>query len=73
MAELAMLVPLRSEPALIDQVYGRLLEAISNGSLPPPGERLTQERVARLKPDSIAYAVTSGDSHEFNQRSDKAI
>lgn len=47
MAWLTMLDPLRSEPALIDQVYGRLVEAISDGSL-LPGERLTQERVARL-------------------------
>lgn len=42
-----MLDPLRSEPALIDQVHDELVEAISVGRL-PPGERLTQERVANL-------------------------
>ena len=42
-----MLDPLRSEPALIDQVHEQLVEAISIGHL-IPGERLTQERVARL-------------------------
>jgi len=42
-----MLDPLRSEPALIDQVHGQLVEAISVGQL-APGERLTQERVADL-------------------------
>ena len=39
--------PLRSEPALIDLVHDRLVEAISIGRL-PPGERLTQGRVADL-------------------------
>lgn len=42
-----MLDPLRSQPALIDLVHGRLVEAISVGRL-PPGERLTQGRVAEL-------------------------
>lgn len=42
-----MLDPLRSEPALIDLVHGRLVEAISVGRL-PPGARLTQGRVAEL-------------------------
>ena len=42
-----MLNPLNAEPALIDQVHDQLVEAISVGRL-PPGERLTQERVARL-------------------------
>lgn len=42
-----MLDPLRSEPALIDLVHGRLVEAISVGRL-PPGARLTQVRVAEL-------------------------
>ncbi|MEZ5850957.1 MAG: GntR family transcriptional regulator [Hyphomicrobiaceae bacterium] len=42
-----MLDPLRSEPALIDQVRDTLVEAISVGRL-LPGERLTQERVASL-------------------------
>lgn len=42
-----MLEPLRSEPALIDLVHGRLVEAISVGHL-PPGARLTQGRVAEL-------------------------
>lgn len=42
-----MLDPLRSEPALIDLVYDKLVEAISIGKL-PPGERLTQDRVATL-------------------------
>lgn len=42
-----MLDPLRSEPALIDLVHDRLVEAISIGRL-PPGARLTQGRVAEL-------------------------
>ncbi len=42
-----MLDPLRSEPALIDLVHDRLVEAISIGRL-PPGERLTQGKVADL-------------------------
>lgn len=42
-----VLDPVRSEPALIDQVHDQLVEAISIGRL-PPGERLTQERVADL-------------------------
>lgn len=42
-----MLDPLRSEPALIDLVHDRLVEAISVGRL-APGERLTQGRVADL-------------------------
>jgi len=44
---ISTLDPLRSEPALIDQVHDQLVEAISIGRL-PPGERLTQERVASL-------------------------
>lgn len=44
---MASLDPLRSEPALIDLVHDRLVEAISIGRL-PPGERLTQGRVADL-------------------------
>ena len=42
-----MLDPVRSEPALVDQVHDQLVEAISIGRL-APGERLTQERVAEL-------------------------
>ena len=42
-----MLDPLKSEPALIDLVHARLVEAISVGRL-PPGERLTQGQVAEL-------------------------
>lgn len=42
-----MLDPLKSEPALIDQVHDQLVEAISVGRL-APGARLTQERVADL-------------------------
>lgn len=42
-----MLDPIKSEPALIDQVHDQLVEAISVGRL-PPGERLTQEGVAGL-------------------------
>jgi len=37
---------LTSSPDLVEQVYARLLDAISEGSL-PPGERLTQEDLAR--------------------------
>ncbi|MDK3074449.1 GntR family transcriptional regulator [Sedimentitalea sp. JM2-8] len=42
-----MLGPLKSEPALIDLVHGKLVQAIAVGRL-PPGERLTQDRVAEL-------------------------
>jgi DNA-binding GntR family transcriptional regulator len=42
-----MLVPLRTVPALIDQVHDRLLAAIVDGSL-APGQRLTQESVAEM-------------------------
>ena len=42
-----MLGELRTQPALIDQVHDRLLEAISTGQL-PPGQRLTQEKVAEM-------------------------
>jgi DNA-binding GntR family transcriptional regulator len=42
-----MLVPLRSVPALIDQVHDRLLAAIVDGTL-VPGQRLTQESVAEM-------------------------
>lgn len=40
-----MLQPVSSQPALVDQVHDRLVEAIADGSL-APGERLTQESVA---------------------------
>ncbi len=42
----APLIQLTSSPDLVEQVYARLLDAISEGSL-PPGERLTQEDLAR--------------------------
>jgi DNA-binding GntR family transcriptional regulator len=42
----APLIQLTSSPDLVEQVYARLLDAISDGSL-PPGERLTQEDLAR--------------------------
>ena len=42
----APLIQLSSSPDLVEQVYARLLDAISEGSL-PPGERLTQEDLAR--------------------------
>lgn len=42
-----MLDPLQSEPALVDLVHERLVEAISVGRL-APGERLTQGHVADL-------------------------
>ena len=45
--ERPLLDPLKSEPALIEQVHSKLVEAISVGKL-HPGERLTQERVANL-------------------------
>lgn len=41
----ATLTQLHTTPDLVDQVYHRLLDAISDGSL-PPGTRLTQELVA---------------------------
>lgn len=41
------LVPLRTGPALIDQVHDRLLAAIVDGVL-APGQRLTQESVADM-------------------------
>ncbi len=40
------LVQIPSAPDLVDQVYRALLDAISSGSL-APGERLTQEDIAR--------------------------
>ncbi len=42
-----MLDQLKSQPALIDQVHDKLVEAISSGRL-APGQRLTQERVADM-------------------------
>jgi DNA-binding GntR family transcriptional regulator len=42
-----MLVPLRTVPALIDQVHDRLLAAIVDGTL-AAGQRLTQESVAEM-------------------------
>lgn len=42
-----MLDPVKTEPALIDQVHEQLVEAISVGRL-MPGERLTQARIATL-------------------------
>jgi DNA-binding GntR family transcriptional regulator len=41
----AHLVRLATSPDLVDQVYRRLLDAISDGSL-APGERITQEDIA---------------------------
>ena len=41
----AQLVKLQSSPDLVDQVYRALLDAISDGSL-PPGARITQEDLA---------------------------
>lgn len=41
----AQLVKLVNAPDLVDQVYGALLDAISEGSL-APGERITQEDIA---------------------------
>lgn len=41
----AQLVKLEAAPDLVDQVYRALLDAISEGSL-PPGQRLTQEEIA---------------------------
>jgi DNA-binding GntR family transcriptional regulator len=41
----AHLVKLETAPDLVDQVYRRLLDAISEGSL-APGERITQEDIA---------------------------
>ena len=40
------LLHLTAAPDLVEQVYGRLLDAISEGTL-PPGERLTQEDLAQ--------------------------
>jgi DNA-binding GntR family transcriptional regulator len=40
------LLQLTAAPDLVEQVYGRLLDAISEGTL-PPGERLTQEDLAQ--------------------------
>jgi DNA-binding GntR family transcriptional regulator len=42
-----MLVPLRTVPALIDQVHDRLLAAIVDGTLAPE-QRITQESVAEM-------------------------
>ncbi|RZL88753.1 MAG: GntR family transcriptional regulator [Variovorax sp.] len=43
---LAQLVQIAAAPDLVDQVYRALLDAISGGSL-APGERLTQEDIAK--------------------------
>ncbi len=40
------LLQLSAAPDLVEQVYGRLLDAISDGAL-QPGERLTQEDLAQ--------------------------
>jgi DNA-binding GntR family transcriptional regulator len=40
------LIQLSASPDLVEQVYARLLDAISEGTL-PPGERLTQEDLAQ--------------------------
>ena len=40
------LIQLAASPDLVEQVYARLLDAISEGTL-PPGERLTQEDLAQ--------------------------
>lgn len=42
----AQLVQLEASPDLAERVYRRLLDAISDGSL-PPGQRLTQEDIAQ--------------------------
>ncbi len=42
-----MLGEVKTQPALIDQVYDQLVAAISSGRL-APGERLTQERLAEM-------------------------
>lgn len=42
---MAHLIKLESTPDLVEQVYARLLDAISDGSL-APGQRITQEDVA---------------------------
>lgn len=41
----SQLIKLESAPDLVEQVYSRLLDAISDGSL-APGERITQEDIA---------------------------
>src|SRR5437868_1488254 len=41
----AQLLKLETAPDLVDQVYLRLLDAISEGSL-APGQRITQEDIA---------------------------
>lgn len=41
----AQLLKLESAPDLVDRVYARLLDAISEGSL-APGQRITQEQIA---------------------------
>ena len=45
-AQPAQLVQIAAAPDLVDQVYRALLDAISGGSL-APGERITQEDLAR--------------------------
>src|ERR1700743_42532 len=39
------MIPLQPAPNLTDQVYGRILEAITDRSL-PPGQRITQKELA---------------------------
>jgi DNA-binding GntR family transcriptional regulator len=43
---MAQLLQLQATPDLVERVYGAVLDAISDGSL-PPGQRVTQEDLAR--------------------------
>lgn len=43
---MAQLLQLQATPDLVERVYGAVLDAISDGSL-PPGQRVTQEELAR--------------------------
>ncbi len=43
---MARLLELQATPDLVERVYGAVLDAISDGSL-PPGQRITQEDLAR--------------------------
>ena len=43
---MAQLLELQATPDLVERVYGAVLDAISDGSL-PPGQRITQEDLAR--------------------------
>ena len=51
----ANLIKIESTPDLVEQVYASLLDAISDGSL-PPGARIMQEDLAAQLADGVQQA-----------------